>query len=296
MSQCVENDRTTNDLSLKENLALHVALQTMKERCQSLQNRLSIVENENVTLRMKIGLDKPTNDYDTGQSEVDLLKEKVAEITRQKFQLSDHIAMVATENRQLWSRLSKLTKDNETLGNSLNKIKDSIASTSSSSTLKNSDYENATHQILIRSRTFTQNSPNPLLRKKMNLNEENSIESASLEEISLQVLNDFLHGKAEVEKKCNEITNTTPQKINNNNNNLFGYLNDEVTDGTIIGGGVGSAIVFTDIPNDTKKCLDGVVDIKREILRQQSDLKVALSSLRQRRGINFFNFIIAVHS
>lgn len=244
------------------NYALHVALQTMKERCQSLQQRLAVVEDENITLRMQVIVDSPKQGGpvpSNARNEIDDLSEKVGQLTRQKYQLTEHIAMVATENRQLWSRLSKLTKDNQNLGTSLDKMKESV------NTANNS-------QNLIRSKTFTQNSPNPILRLKMNAtdatNATQKVDNFSLEEISLKVLNEFLEGKAEVEKKCNEIM-TSPTTIKNSFG--FGYLNDEQT-------------AETDLQYDIRKCSDGMTDIKKELLRQQSDIKVALSSLRQRRS------------
>lgn len=188
--------------------------------------------------------------------------------------------MVATENRQLWSRLSKLTKDNQSLGTSLDKMKES-ANTASNS------------QNLIRSKTFTQNSPNPILRLKMNATDAPStdtqkVDNLSLEEISLKVLNEFLEGKAEAEKKCNEIMSPTIK-----NSFGFGYLNDE-------------QITETDLQYDIRKCSDSMIDIKKELLRQQSDIKVALSSLRQRRSnfckhnlsrfLNKFVFIFSFRS
>lgn len=240
--------------------ALHVALQTLKERCLTLQERLVVVENENINFKREAEIDSKSNSLNNeqnGRSEIELLRMKVNELTRQKTQLNEHISMIATENRQLWQRLTKLTKDGQNADDIQAIIKDMTSSTTS------------THQNLIRSKTFTQNSPNPMLRQKLNLlaNVRGGDENVSLEEISLKVLNDFLQGKAEFEKKCGEIipaTNVQPNLLG------FGYLNDETID--------------ADLQNDTKKCLDGMSDIKKELLRQQSDLKVALSSLRQRKG------------
>lgn len=255
---------STQASDTQTNYALHVALQTMKERCQSLQQRLSVVEDENITLRMQVGMDTPKQGGRlplNARNEIDDLSEKVGQLTRQKYQLTEHIAMVATENRQLWSRLSKLTKENQNLGTSLDKMKESAITSSNS-------------QNLIRSKTFTQNSPNPILRLKMNSTDTSStatqkVDNFSLEEISLKVLNEFLEGKAEVEKKCNEILTSPTIK----NSFDFGYLNDEQIPES-----------ETDLQYDIRKCSDGMTDIKKELLRQQSDIKVALSSLRQRRS------------
>lgn len=255
------SDETQNKESLSSSYALHVALQTMKERCLCLQQRLSSVEDENLELRKKSGSEKPFEPNETDQSEVHILRKTVGELTRQKFQLTEHIGMVASENRQLWSRLSKFTKDNQALGNSLTKIKETLTNSSGH------------QQNLIRSKTFTQNSPNPILRQKIQdshvlLDDNKGIENLSLEEIPLKAMNDLVEGKIESASKCNDAEMT---KVANSLG--FGYLNDES--------------INVDLQNDTKKCIDNLVEIKKELLRQQSDLKVALSGIRQRRG-NFF--------
>lgn len=241
--------------------ALHCALQTLKERCLTLQERLTIVETENINYKRESETDYKSNSLNNeqnGRNEIELLRMKVNELTRQKSQLNEHISMIATENRQLWQRLTKLTKDGQTVEDMQAIIKDMTNSTTS-----------VTHQNLIRSKTFTQNSPNPMLRQKLSVlaNVRGEEENGSLEEISLKVLNDFLQGKADFEKKCGEIIPATKVQPNILG---FGYLNDEAID--------------ADLQSDTKKCLDGMSEIKKELLRQQSDLKVALSSLRQRKG------------
>lgn len=95
------------------------------------------------------------DDDDETKTEKETLREKISELARQKMQLSEHIAMVAAENRQLWSRLSKLTKENETLEK-----------------LTEQQLSPTHHQNLIRSKTFTQNSPNPKLREKFDKNSD----------------------------------------------------------------------------------------------------------------------------
>jgi len=128
----------------QKELALNVALSTLSERCRNLQLRLSAVEEENVNLRLQLSSRLVDDDDDLSRSERESMRDKISELTRQKMQLSEHIAMVSAENRQLWSRLSKLTKENETL----------------------EKQTSPTHQNLIRSKTFTQNAPNPKLREK----------------------------------------------------------------------------------------------------------------------------------
>lgn len=269
-----KSDSSQTKEQLASHYALHVALQTMKERCLALQQRLTMVEQDNSTLRKKLGQDQPhrgANNMDD-ISEVEMLREQVGELTRQKYQLTEHIDMVALENRQLWLRLSKLTKDNQSLGLSLNKIKTTLTEGT------------ANHQNLIRSKTFTQNSPNPILRQKMmqdgsggaggvgTHDNGKEMEDVSLEEISLKENADqpILYGDQNMQTANNDFVNRAAAVAAAANSMGFGYLNDES--------------INTILMNDTKKCLDSMVDIKKELLRQQSDLKVALSGLRQRRG------------
>lgn len=273
-----KSDMTQSKEQLASHYALHVALQTMKERCLSLQQRLTAVEEENAELRKKSGQDQPHRSANLdARSECELLSEQVGELTRQKYQLTEHIGMVALENRQLWLRLSKLTKDNQSLGVSLNKIKTTLTEGTTASSVA--------HQNLIRSKTFTQNAPNPILRQKMMQQDGNNqmdcdgneMDDMSLEEVSLKDYTDQPHLMATHSDQSGCMAGTAggtagaaTQLSTIANSMGFGYLNDES--------------INTILMNDTKKCLDSMVDIKKELLRQQSDLKVALSGLRQRRS------------
>lgn len=284
-----KSDMPQSKEQLASHYALHVALQTMKERCLSLQQRLTAVEEENADLRKKFGQDQPHRSINMdARSECELLSEQVGELTRQKYQLTEHIGMVALENRQLWLRLSKLTKDNQSLGVSLNKIKTTLTEGTASSMVA--------HQNLIRSKTFTQNAPNPILRQKMMQQDGtmmdcgNEMDDVSLEEVSLKDYTDQPHlmnseqsgtitaaaaaaaaAAAQLNNEFMDRATSTSTIVNTTANSMgFGYLNDES--------------INTILMNDTKKCLDSMVDIKKELLRQQSDLKVALSGLRQRRS------------
>lgn len=147
----------------KMNYALQVALQTMKERCIQLQRRVSSMEEENQRLRDgNVATDQGNNDCG---GDVETLRLQVDDLQRQKEQLEDQINMVSNENRRLWSHLSKISKDQSQLP-------------------KEDDAANSSHipiganQNLIRSKTFTQHSPNPHLRQKM-------ISEGSLEDITL---------------------------------------------------------------------------------------------------------------
>lgn len=127
--QTLSTDYRKSQEELASNYALQVALQTMKERCQQLQSRLSMVEDEN--LQLKIDKQRHTRQENKmnriSLDDVDKLQEQIAQLSRQKSQLTHHIYMVATENKHLWTRLSLLTEANESLGTRLNKISSALS-------------------------------------------------------------------------------------------------------------------------------------------------------------------------
>lgn len=248
MSEHITNNYETNapDLSLSSHFALRVALQTMRERCISLQERLTLVEDENFALRNRIDIDFPSNLSE--QSELNELRKQVTDLSQQKQQLADHINMVAAENRQLWSRLSQLSKERQ-------KSNDDKMNASTSTTITS-----ATGQNLIRSKTFTQHSPNPNLRHK-HIDEDNNSFVKPLNDLSLEEveLTNYLNAKE-----------LTENEVMNKNSLGFGYLNDET--GSIEG----------EIITESRKCIDNMHEIKKKILEQQNDLKQVLSQLEQK--------------
>ncbi|XP_055698433.1 protein spindle-F isoform X2 [Phlebotomus papatasi] len=228
------------------NYALHIALTTLRERCQKLEARLSAVEEENHQLRLKLGDRQNLDLGESAESEVGALQAKVSDLTRQKVQLTDHIAMVATENRQLWSRLSRLTKD--------------------SRPPKASPPSPITSQNLIRSKTFTQNAPNPKLRDKLP-----DSENLSLEEISLQMLNEVTDAKQQLEKSCQEIM--TASTADGETLMGFGFLADD------------SQEAEGDVTEKLTKGLDKYKKLKATMMKQQSDLRSLLEEKNSRRKL-----------
>ncbi|EAT33022.1 AAEL014720-PA [Aedes aegypti] len=231
--------------SSSSHYALHVALQTMKERCQNLQKRLSVLEEENIALKMSqpsLDSQEITNERRvSNQTELEVLREKVSELSRHKIQLTEHISMVAAENRQLWSRLSKLTKDNQALGGSVARLKESMVASGS--------------QNLIRSKTFTKNAPNPKLRDR--LPREGSDGSSSSEEINLELEDVSLLNK------CGFVDSGTGAEM--------GYLQHD-----------GEELLMFDLESnpDAKRCTEVLLDIQKELLRQQTMLKIAAGKLQ----------------
>lgn len=210
---------------LSNTLALNLALQTIKERCVHLQKRLFALESENSRLRLNtLNISKRDESHvDNSLSEIEELRAKNAELSLQKSQLTDNLTMISTENRKLWKRLSQLTKDGDD------------DPTTEATKAHGS-------QNLIRSKTFTQNSPHQLLKEKL-VGHQFGPDEDDLEDISL--INDF---------------GFSTDKM------TFGQDDNEACD------------------VDSKLCNDGMLSIKKELMKQNSDLKVALSNWRKMKS------------
>lgn len=215
-----QNDQ--NKELLSNTLALNLALQTIKERCVHLQKRLFTLESENSRLRLNTLNNDKLNDSHS-LSEVEELRAKNAELTLQKDQLTENVNMISTENRKLWKRLSQLTKES---------VEDP--------TMPETATKLTANQNLIRSKTFTQNSPHQLLVRHQVGPEED------LEDISL--IND-----------CG----FSAEKM------TFGQDDNEAVD------------------VESKTCTDGMLIIKKELMKQNSDLKVTLSNWRKQLKSEF---------
>lgn len=246
------NPEKDNCSSSSSHYALHVALQTMKERCQSLQKRLSTLEEENLALRMAQSSIQPSTGLSgaetaierrvSNQTELEVLREKVSELSRQKVQLMDHISMVAAENRQLWSRLSKLTKDGQEVVDAgiAGRLKDSAGGSA---------------QNLIRSKTFTKNAPNPKLRDPRLPREgaDGSSDEMNLDLEDVSLLN-----------KCGFIESSGGE---------MGFLQQDGDEG----------VFDVETSPDAKRCTEGLLEIQKELLRQQTVLRVALGKLQLKK-------------
>ncbi|XP_030376105.1 protein spindle-F [Scaptodrosophila lebanonensis] len=228
---------STTSSSEKMNYALQVALQTMKERCIQLQRRVSTMEEENQ--RLRDGSDSSAEAGSGDLTEVRSLRGQVADLQRQKEQLSEQINMVSNENRRLWSRLSQISKEQtQQLQMFTSSFKDDEAKTVAT----------GANQNLIRSKTFTQHSPNPHLRQKMI---SDGMRDISLDEIALD---DFGTGAGDVE---------------------LGYpygLHVE----NVSGANENDANV------DAKSCMEGFQDLRREAMKQQQELSSALTLIETR--------------
>ncbi|KAI4459512.1 autophagy receptor zinc finger-c2h2 domain [Holotrichia oblita] len=196
--------------------ASHFALQTLKERCQSLQQRLSLLEEENIALRIQCSKSEPQHSV----TESDILKLKILELTEQKTKLEDNFHLVANENKKLWTRLLKLLQVNKTLGARLTKINESL--------------NQHTKKGLIRSNTFAQSDCDA--KRAVAENDKISLE---LEDVSLKLISTMAKEKTELEAQCSEmmeIQNTVASNsfgfsyVNDNNDTLVQDLEQHLTD------------------------------------------------------------------
>lgn len=266
------------DYTMVSQLALRVALQTMKERCLSLQQRLSVVEEENELLRGRLDTEQnQANESSLLQQnksiphnsiELDNLRSQVSELNRQKVQLSDHINMVANENRKLWSRLSQIAKEQDV--SNTNQAKGDADQTSHSN-CDELHSPKTNNQNLIRSRTFTQHSPNPNLRLKVieyeNTEKEND-EEHSLEEVllvqaaaSVDISDDDDDGSNK-DLKSDDMMGVCETELG------FTYLNVQASD--------------DDFNIEAKKCLEGLHKIRLEAMAQQMNVTSAIATLENR--------------
>ncbi|XP_035779784.1 protein spindle-F-like isoform X2 [Anopheles albimanus] len=252
--------------------ALQAALQTLKERCQSLQKRITILEDENVTLRASQAREPTERLHDKAKgastSEMEQLQKDVLELSRQKVQLAEQIAVVASENRQLWRRLSQIVKDAG--GGAMPMVDANAAANTSSNTklLPNVDYSGpvgpGAAQNLIRSRTFTKNAPNPKLRDRLPKGDECTAEVErllNLEDVSLLNACGFLepgYGEDGIELPPPGCTGSQGEEM------------------------IQAAL---ETNPELRQCTEGLVAMQREVARQQQALKTVLYQLKATKDL-----------
>ncbi|XP_036322987.1 protein spindle-F [Rhagoletis pomonella] len=255
--------------TLASEYALRVALQTMKERCLVLQRRLTVLEEDNQGLRERVEQGKPASlsqnnngAMDGEAAELMQLRVHVAELNRQKQQLSEHINMVSNENRKLWSRLSQIAKDKSGRTGVTNE-QDILGNVGDQDDLQASPQNgNGASQNLIRSKTFTQHSPNPNLRHKLIPNGS----ELSMEEVAL----DGCDKNGEVGEENKDYVTSADGELG------FAYLN--VDDGA----SEASSNEDADFTSVAKKCIDGLQEMRREAIKQQQELNSALAVLESK--------------
>ncbi|XP_069681325.1 protein spindle-F isoform X2 [Periplaneta americana] len=247
-----DSDQSSNrPRSLEEaggsHFALQVALQTMKERCQNLQQRLGTVEEENLCLRIENRKRRSdSTSAVTGEenlkSEIDNLEEKVAQLTRQKSQLTHHLFMVATENRQLWNRLSLLTQANHNLGSHLSKISSTLSRHNSSGSITLPKLQTCTSSLTGEgdSNQVSKKGSDPTRKDSEGrlgcekdkevaspFSKSNGALDESLEEISLKIIKSLLQEKTELEDQYAQMVEIQSDSSSYSVQNLgFGFLED----------------------------------------------------------------------
>ncbi|XP_052860742.1 protein spindle-F-like [Anopheles cruzii] len=246
--------------------ALQAALQTLKERCQTLQKRISTLEDENLALRTT--QTKTTGERGQGRSttsmEVELLRHNVLELSRQKAQLAEQIAMIAGENRQLWGRLSQIVKDFplascmgerqvDSGDDGTNTIREPLVDPAGAS-------PGTPAQNLIRSRTFTKNAPNPKLRARLPHSTMDE-QLLNLEDVSLLNACEFL------EKDGYNTGNELPSL------GLTGSQSEELLE------------VALEANPDLRHYTDGLLAMQLEVTRQQLGLKSVLNQLQLKKEL-----------
>lgn len=238
--------------------ALRVALQTMKERCLCQQNRLAEMEEENQCLRQRLATSQQTNK--TIHNNVNEITEnyqlrlQISELQLQKKQLDTHINMVSNENRKLWSRLSQITKGHpKTHAKNTSPLYNELGSNENPLGL-------TVHQNLIRSKTFTQHSPNPNLRHKLMATSNENVDYLDIDDGTVDDL-DFLRSRVEGKSDFGMVDTD------------FGYFNaDDLEDNADNYG----------FSAEAKKCIEGFHDMRREAIKQQQDLDFLVTFLKNR--------------
>ncbi|XP_066581664.1 protein spindle-F [Prorops nasuta] len=195
-----ENVETENFGSYQ---ALLIAFQTMRERCLHFQSRLASLEEENAYLRQECARDSKViaehNEDKNVKIMAQTLQDKLDEVTKNrpelKAQLTHHIFMLAAENHQLWKRLTKLTRANETLNKRLSKI---------SNTLKQHPVN---EQMEVPAYNFSEicDALKPHATTNILLATERVDSEQSLEEISLRLINSIMQEKSDLEQQYAEM-------------------------------------------------------------------------------------------
>ncbi|XP_046684319.1 protein spindle-F-like [Homalodisca vitripennis] len=240
----VKTDKEISNTMSSSLYALQVALQTMKERCQQLQQRLVVVEDENLRLRIENQRVGSHEVQEESKGALNALQEHIAQLSRQKSQLTHHIYMVATENKQLWTRLSKLTEANHSLGSHLTKISDTLNKHS----LGESSKPNQSIHIV------------DSCEKEV----DNDEKDGSLEEISLKIISSIIREKIELEQQCDQMSALQT-----------GTLSVEDCDFTL-----GADLTEQEeVAQDLRKVMENMREQKEQLLKQQAGLRATLATL-----------------
>lgn len=244
------NNDSTYQANLKSDFsdteALELALHTMRDRCLILQRRIHSLENDN--MRLKLNGIKTNENYINSSIKIDedgkKMFEKVAELTKQKSQLTHHVFMVTCENKNLWSRIASLTRQNKP--NNTNLVSE-----------RNEQPQKQNNRLL-RSETFTHGAASQVTCK-------DDYSEASLEEISLKLINSFLQEKSDLVEQYEQMAEL--QALDDSKFNLdsigFTYYEDQNSESL----------------NHLKIHTDKMLQLKSEVLQQESELEKIINQL-----------------
>lgn len=236
--------------------ALQVAFQTLNERCQQYEQRIAVLQEENISLRTRQMKDESASN---SLSEIDSLKRQITELTLQKLHLKENVRIVSAENKQLWSRLSELTETNKSLSLQLTKIND---------TLTQHNSKQHPHFPVIRSKTFTIDESNSKKLQQKNLKEENDKISLELEDISLKLINSMTKEKVELELQCSQMAEIQKSNAIINSSFGIGYPEEDVED----------------ITSEIEEVLKSLCDLKEALLEENEKLQKTLRNLEKTEG------------
>lgn len=247
--------------------AIQIAFYTLRDRCRNLQQRVVLLGEENVNLRIQCSRhEESKNSF----NELDYLRAQVAELSEQKGQLQNKVNLVTKENQDLWGKLGQLTRVNRSLGTQLTKINDTI---SQHSVNPNSPVNQSN---LIRSKTFTKNElQTKVLQKKL---EENDKISLELEDISLKLSDSFTRQKHEIDLLCSEITEMTFTCDGMNTESCAFLLDEELEDDVL-----GEIQIFA---SDFKILRDVVVQQQTILIESLKNLDRLKEKLKQNNSQN----------
>ncbi|XP_075231943.1 C2H2-type zinc binding domain-containing protein spindle-F [Lycorma delicatula] len=252
-SDCIKQN-FRNDEVPASHFALQIALQTMKERCQLLQQRLSAVEEENLRLRIDSQNNSRINSIKVPANEISKLEEKITQLTRQKCQLVDRITMVAKENNQLWTRLSRLTEANQSLGNHLTKISDTLNK----------------HPIGEVSKIGES-----VLVADSGSKSDTDVKEESLEEISLKIIDTIRREKKVLEQQCEEMVELQTGAVSVEECGFTLMANGDIASGVIQDDRENDR----DVMDDIKKLREKIKEEYKTLKDQQVGLKAAITSI-----------------
>lgn len=217
---CAERSSTPGaDAQYSPQYAVQVALVTMKERCQKLQERLIALERENAALRAAAVPADGGSAASGGASASAVeakLREKVVHLQSQKSHLTHQIFIVASENKRLFDRLSRLTEANRSLGSHLSRISNtlnrhdssvSVDGNGTASALGEKAPAESARNVLSRSLSPSDLSsvslrPEPEGARTAG---EKGAKEESLEEISSKLIQSILQAKADLQSQYEQM-------------------------------------------------------------------------------------------